>query len=78
MTNITFDEFHKLDIRVGEIKIVEEVPGADKLYKIIVDIGGEERVLVAGIPGQGRIPPPEEAEQVPVGYDRSFGRVLFY
>ena len=49
MTNITFDDFHKMDIRVGEIKSAEEVPGADKLYKLIVDIGGEERILVAGI-----------------------------
>jgi len=49
MENITFNEFQKMDIRVGEIKIAEDVPGADKLYKLIVDIGGEERILVAGI-----------------------------
>jgi methionyl-tRNA synthetase len=49
MGNVTFNEFQKMDIRVGEIKVVEDVPGADKLYKIIVDIGGEERYLVAGI-----------------------------
>ncbi|MBI5700044.1 methionine--tRNA ligase subunit beta [Candidatus Saganbacteria bacterium] len=47
--NITFEEFKKLDLRVGEIKSAEEIPGADKLYKIKVDIGGEERELVAGI-----------------------------
>ncbi|MBU1027026.1 MAG: methionine--tRNA ligase, partial [Candidatus Margulisbacteria bacterium] len=49
MSNISFADFQKLDIRVGEIKIAEEIEGADKLYKLIVDIGGEERVLVAGI-----------------------------
>jgi methionyl-tRNA synthetase len=49
MDNITFADFQKLDIRVGEIKSAEEIPGADKLYKIIVDLGGEERALVAGI-----------------------------
>lgn len=49
MTNISFSDFQKMDIRVGEIKTAEDVPGADKLYKLIVDIGGEERVLVAGI-----------------------------
>jgi methionyl-tRNA synthetase len=49
MGNITFAEFQKRDIRVGEIKIVDEIPGADRLYKLIVDIGGEERILVAGI-----------------------------
>ena len=49
MDNITFADFQKLDIRVAEIKIVEEIPGADKLYKLIVDLGGVERTLVAGI-----------------------------
>jgi methionyl-tRNA synthetase len=49
MTDISFNDFQKMDIRVGEVKFAEEVPGADKLYKLIVDIGGEERVLVAGI-----------------------------
>jgi len=49
MDNITFEEFKKLDLRVGEIKAAEEIPGADKIYKIKVDLGGEERELVAGI-----------------------------
>jgi methionyl-tRNA synthetase len=49
MENITFEEFKKLDLRVGEIKSAEEIPGADKLYKLKVDLGGEERELVAGI-----------------------------
>jgi methionyl-tRNA synthetase len=49
MENITFDEFKKLDLRVGEIKTAEEIPGADKLYKLTVDLGGETRELVAGI-----------------------------
>ena len=49
MTNISFANFQKLDIRVGEIKTAEEIPGADKIYKLMVDIGGEERIVVAGI-----------------------------
>lgn len=49
MTNISFADFQKMDIRVGEIKSAEDIPGADKLYKVIVDVGGEERSLVAGI-----------------------------
>lgn len=49
MDNITFDEFKKLDLRVGEIKSVEDIPGADKVYKITVDLGAEQRELVAGI-----------------------------
>ena len=49
MTNISFNDFQKMDVRVGEIKIVEDIPGADKIYKLMVDIGGEERIMVAGI-----------------------------
>jgi len=49
MENITFADFKKMEIRVGEIKSAEEIPDADKIYKLIVDIGGEERILVAGI-----------------------------
>ncbi|MBU0574475.1 MAG: hypothetical protein ABIJ26_03515 [Candidatus Margulisiibacteriota bacterium] len=46
--SITFDDFKKLDIRLGVIKSVEEIEGADKIYKLTVDIG-EERTLVAGV-----------------------------
>jgi methionyl-tRNA synthetase len=48
MDNITFDDFLKVDLRVAEIKAVEDVEGADKLYKLTIDIG-EERTIVAGI-----------------------------
>ena len=46
---ITFEEFKKLDLRIAEIKTVERIEGADKLYKLTVDTGGEERTIVAGI-----------------------------
>jgi methionyl-tRNA synthetase len=49
MENITFEEFKKLELKVGEIRSAEEIVGADKLYKIKVDLGGEEREVVAGI-----------------------------
>jgi methionyl-tRNA synthetase len=48
MDNITFDDFQKMDLRVAEIKTCEDVEGADKLYKITIDMG-EERTIVAGI-----------------------------
>jgi methionyl-tRNA synthetase len=48
MDNITFDDFVKMDLRVAEIKACEDVPGADKLYKLTIDMG-EERTIVAGI-----------------------------
>ncbi|MBN3033614.1 MAG: methionine--tRNA ligase subunit beta [Candidatus Saganbacteria bacterium] len=49
MEDITFDEFKKLDLRIGEIRAAEEIPGADKLYELTVDLGGETRELVAGL-----------------------------
>ncbi len=51
MDNITFEEFKKLDLRVGEIKTAEDIAGADRLFKLTVDLGGESRELVAGIKG---------------------------
>ena len=45
---INFDDFEKIELRVGEILEVEDMPNADKLYKLKVDTG-EERTLVAGI-----------------------------
>jgi methionine--tRNA ligase beta chain len=46
--NISFDDFKKMDLRVAQIKGCEEVPGADRLYKLTID-SGEERQIVAGI-----------------------------
>jgi len=49
MENISFADFQKMDIRVAQIVAAEEIEGADKLYKLTVDLGGEQRTLVAGI-----------------------------
>ncbi|MCM8771476.1 MAG: hypothetical protein NC926_08500 [Candidatus Omnitrophica bacterium] len=46
---IRFDEFKKMDLRVGKILEVEDIAGADKLYLLTVDIGDEKRKMVAGI-----------------------------
>ena len=46
---IGFEDFQALDIRVGEILAAEGVEGADKLARLTVDIGVEERQIVAGI-----------------------------
>lgn len=46
---ITYDDFAKLDIRTGTIKHAEAVPKADKLLKLTVDLGFEERTIVSGI-----------------------------
>ena len=46
---ITFDDFTKLDIRVGTITAAEKVKKADKLLKITVDTGIDSRTIVSGI-----------------------------
>ena len=46
-----YDDFARLDIRVATVKEVERVPGSRKLYKLKVDLGDEERTLVAGLAG---------------------------
>ena len=47
---ISFQEFQRLDLRVGTIKEVESIPDSKKLIKLVVDVG-EERTVVAGIVG---------------------------
>ncbi|MFH0960695.1 MAG: methionine--tRNA ligase [Pseudomonadota bacterium] len=46
---ITFDDFEKIDLRVGEILSASEVEGSDKLLRLRVDIGREIRTVFAGI-----------------------------
>jgi methionyl-tRNA synthetase len=46
---ITIDDFARVELRVGQVKVAEKVKGADKLLRLEVDIGGEVRQIVAGI-----------------------------
>ncbi len=47
---ITIDDFAKIDLRVGTIHEAEEVPGADRLLKLTVDVGdAAPRTILAGI-----------------------------
>lgn len=46
---IQYADFTKLDLRVGEIELVEEIEGADKLYKITINLGEEKRIVCAGL-----------------------------
>ena len=50
MNQISFNEWKKLEIRVGKILKVERVPKTDKLYKLQVDIGKEKPIqIVTGL-----------------------------
>src|SRR5690606_36117610 len=46
---ITFDDFVKLDMRVGTILEAEKMPKADKLLILKVDVGIDTRTVVSGI-----------------------------
>ncbi|MBI4095086.1 MAG: methionine--tRNA ligase subunit beta [Candidatus Liptonbacteria bacterium] len=63
---ITFDDFKKLDIRIGKVLSAEKIPDSDKLVKLIIDIGGEERQVVAGIAESYPDPTALAGKEVPV------------
>ena len=45
----TFDDFSKMDLRVGKILEAETVPKANKLLKLLIDTGIDKRTIVSGI-----------------------------
>jgi len=49
MTEIPFEEFQKLDLRIGKILEASQIPGSRNLIKMIVDFGAEKRQAVAGL-----------------------------
>ena len=46
---INVQDFNRLDLRVGQISAAEPIPGAHRLLKVQVDLGQEQRSLVAGL-----------------------------
>lgn len=46
---ISIDDFAKIELRVGVVKVAERVPKADKLLRLEIDIGSEVRQVLAGI-----------------------------
>ncbi len=50
MEKISFEEFKKIDIRIGTVRTAEKIPETDKLLKLQVEFGdGEIRQIVSGI-----------------------------
>ena len=45
----SFDEFSKMDIRIGTIIAAERMPKSDKLLKLIIDTGIDQRTVLSGI-----------------------------
>jgi methionyl-tRNA synthetase len=46
---ISIEDFAKVELRVGQVRVAEKVKGADKLLRLEVDLGTEVRQVVAGI-----------------------------
>jgi len=46
---VSYEEFSKMDLRIGKITKAESVQGSRNLIKMLIDIGGEVRQAVAGL-----------------------------
>ena len=46
---VTFDDFEKLDIRVGKVVVCEPVPKSSKLLRFELEVGSERRQILSGI-----------------------------
>ncbi|MCX6799102.1 MAG: methionine--tRNA ligase subunit beta [Candidatus Diapherotrites archaeon] len=46
---ITFQEWQKIELRIAKILGVDEIPGKDKLYRLLIDLGSERRQIIAGL-----------------------------
>ena len=55
MNRISLNEFKKIEIKIGKILSVEKIPEANKLYKIMVEVGNEKKQCVAGLAGHYKI-----------------------
>ncbi|MGQ9731576.1 MAG: methionine--tRNA ligase [Candidatus Zipacnadales bacterium] len=51
-TEISIEEFARMDLRVGEIVAAQPIPGKDRLLELMVSLGTETRTVVAGIAQQ--------------------------
>ncbi len=49
MDELSLTDFKKLDLRVAKILDAEEIPGADKIWRLRIDVGTEQKQIVAGI-----------------------------
>ena len=60
---ISIDIVNQIDVRVGTIRSVEDVPGSDKLVALRVDFGDHQRTIVAGMKQERANPKEIEGKQ---------------
>jgi len=46
---ITYEEFSKVKLKVGKILSAENLPGYNKIFRLIIDLGDEEREIMSGL-----------------------------
>ncbi len=61
--NISLDILDKIDIRVGTIKLVEDIAKSKKLVKLTVDFGSFTRTILVGMKGERDNPKEIEGQQ---------------
>ncbi|MFN8001746.1 MAG: tRNA-binding protein [Acidobacteriota bacterium] len=59
----SFEVLEQIDIRVGTIELVEDVPGSNKLLKLTVDFGDHKRVILSGLKQERANPKEIEGKQ---------------
>src|SRR6266852_5500108 len=60
---ISIDVVNQIDVRVGTIESVEDIPGADKLVALRVNFGDHSRVIVSGLKQERANPKEIEGKQ---------------
>jgi len=77
--NIPIETFSSVDIRVGTIEAVQDVPGSDKLVELVVDFGDRRRNILVGMKKERDNPKEVEGKQalfvVNLGPKEMMGRV---
>lgn len=48
MSNITYDDFSKMDLRVAKIVATEPIPGKSRIIKGTIDLGDDKRDVIIG------------------------------
>lgn len=46
---VTLEDFKKIELRVAKVTDVRELPGADRIWHLVIDIDGQSREIVAGV-----------------------------
>src|SRR3989338_9140504 len=46
---ISYDDFKKVEIKIGKVLSAERIPDSEKLIKLVFDLGAEQREVIAGV-----------------------------